>query len=208
MSTKRGLLKFKGGFQKKLNKEKKILSEKLEAKKDRMNGIADLESLKSKPIQKKTLTFEEKEGSGRILTSAKSVMGKGTNFDDEVKSGDFLVVIDPIEFTKEKREIGMIFSDNSLMLKEPFSRDLSTYMVYKIKPQDRIVDEDLSLDEEYKRKMENITKKIGKAKTVVEYKKKKGMWGYEVVKEEYDRELSREEMLDLRVKAKKDKWCW
>ena len=205
----KGKLKLKGKFQRKLDDEKRELNRKIEAKKDKLNGLADLKSLKSKGPKKKTIVHPEKNGTGRILTSGKSVMGKDTQFLDEVKRGDFLVIMDRINFTKESQEVSMIFSDKSLGLKTPFSKNISTYTQYMIKPQDEVVEEDPTIDEKYKSRIEEMTKKsISKPKTLVEIKRKKGMWGYETVKKEFDKELTREEMLDLRSKVKKDKWCW
>lgn len=34
------------------------------------------------------------------------------------------------------------------------------------------------------------------------------MWGYKKIKEELDSQVSREQILDLRSKKNRDKFCW
>ena len=66
----------------------------------------------------------------------------------------------------------------------------------------------MTTDEVYQEKLSYVSKKIKKPKTNLEFRIKKGMWGYKTVKEEYEGELSREELLDKRSRDKGDKWCW
>jgi len=83
-----------------------------------------------------------------------------------------------------------------------------TYSNFEYKKKDVIVDEDMNAEEEYQEKLNNLSKKIKKPKTLLEIRTKKGMWGYKTQQEEFKGELTREEMLDLRSKDKGDKWCW
>ena len=43
---------------------------------------------------------------------------------------------------------------------------------------------------------------------MVEYRVKKGEYTWKTVREKVKEEMSREDMLDMRVKKKTDKFCW
>ena len=209
MSVIRGKLKLKSKFAKKIQREKQLLLRKVEKqqeKKERlMSEIPDV----SLDVGTKTLTFTPQPASGRILTTGRIVMGQDTKFTAELEAGDEIIaMIDPVNFKKESRVISMITSDRSLSLKEAFSKNLISYCQFEFKKQDKVVDGDQSIDQKYREKILNFKKKIVKPKSFVEYRVKKGMWGYKKARVEVDRELTREEMLNMRVKAKKDKWCW
>lgn len=203
----RGKLKFKPKFQKKLKLQKEILRQKLEKMKEKAekvnSAIPDVELERGT----KVLTFEPIPGTGRILTSTKIVMGQDTTFLTEIERGDqIIVIVDPMNFKKEAREVSMVMGDKSLSLKEPFSKNLITYSQFEIKKSDKVVEGDQSLDQKYKEKFQNFGKKIKKKKHVVEFRQKSGMWSYKTQKLEFDRELTREEKLDLRIKSQKGKY--
>lgn len=130
-------------------------------------------------------------------------MGQDTNFLTEVERNDeIIVLIDPINFKKEARVVSMIMGDKSLSLKEPFSKNLISYTQFEIKKCDKIVDGEKSVDQKYREKFENFGKRKEEGKHFVEVREKSGMWGYKTKKVEVERELNREEMLDVRVKNK------
>ena len=53
-----------------------------------------------------------------------------------------------------------------------------------------------------------MSKKIKKPESMLEYREKTGMWGYKTVKQKFEKELTKEELLDMRAKKSRDKFCW
>ena len=155
----------------------------------------------------KILHFDAVQGTGRVVTSSRSVHGKDSKFMTEVKNGNTLLFFN--QTTKETDEaiISMVFSDKSQSLKEPMASNVITYSTFQIKRKDEEVEEDMNTDEIYQDRLNSLNKKVKKSKTILELKSKKGMWGYKTEKEEFRGELSREEMLDQRSPGKGDKWC-
>ena len=70
--------------------------------------------------------------------------------------------------------------------------------------------QDQSLGEEYKERLDSMSKKIKKPDqdAVLEYREKTGMWGYKTIKQKMDKEMTREQLLDMRTKKSRDKFCW
>merc|ERR1711934_719203 len=68
---------------------------------------------------------------GTILTNATSVMGKDTVFKTVMQSGDVLLVMHPNTLAYETRTIKAVLSDVSLLLSEPFSTDLISWIDYQ-----------------------------------------------------------------------------
>lgn len=201
---KRGKLKFKPKFQKKLKLQKDVLKQKLEKMKEKQERIT--RTIPDVDLERgtKVLTFEPKGASGRILTSTKIVMGQDTRFLSEIERGDEIIVtVDPLSFKKESRIVTMIMGDRSLSINEPFSKNVISYSQFEVKKSDKVVEGDQTVDQVYKEKIKNFGKRVDRKKHFVEFRKKNGMWSYKTQKLEFDHELSREEMLDLRVKSQK-----
>jgi len=201
-----GKLKFKGNFQDKLNKEqRKLKREIIDSKEPEEEKIAVIESKSKEPI---LVEFLPVPGAGRLITSGATVHGKDTKFMSEMKHGDFIVVQHPTTFEKEEIVASAVLSDKSIALASGFSSDLISYTQYEIrkKPEYRVPDD--TVDEKYEKKIQDLSKKIKKEKPVLEYRQKKGMWGYNTIKEKLDKEATREDLLDLRSKKNRDKHCW
>jgi hypothetical protein len=64
------------------------------------------------------------------------------------------------------------------------------------------------LTQEYQKKMEELSKTKPISKQVMSVRVKKGPWSYEMRKVEVDEGTSKEELLDMRQKMGKDKFCW
>lgn len=80
----RGSLKFKGKFQKKMQLEKKMLKYKREKAKDKREGTNKLIPDVDLSIKEKVITYKAVAGSGRILTTGKTLMGRETDFVTEL----------------------------------------------------------------------------------------------------------------------------
>lgn len=122
--------------------------------------------------------------------------------------GDTIIVLNPQTLVKEERKLTAILSDKSASLNEPFDNDLMSYTQFDFKKKTVEKDADESLEEKYVAKLSSLSKKIKKEKTSLEYREKKGMWGYKTIKENLEGEKTREELLDLRSKKNRDKFCW
>ncbi|OQR82582.1 Niemann-Pick C1 protein [Achlya hypogyna] len=157
------------------------------------------------------------QGTGRILTSGTTVMGKmGTRFASELSVGDAMIIVHPTSLQEETRIVRMVLSDVSISISSAFSSDLvstTTFHYIKAPP-----------DEEEKAQKELATKKQKKdeegfafgtyaggttAGSQLTYRvKKSGVYGgYTIIKETADTSRSREELLDLRSKMKGDRHC-
>lgn len=61
---------------------------------------------------------------------------------------------------------------------------------------------------EYEKKLQEINKTKPINKPVMNVRVKKGVWSYETKKVEVGESMSKEELLDIREKMGKDKFCW
>lgn len=64
------------------------------------------------------------------------------------------------------------------------------------------------LTAEYEKKLQEINKTKPINKPVMNVRVKKGVWSYETKKVEVGESMSKEELLDIREKMGKDKFCW
>merc|ERR1712072_231545 len=58
-------------------------------------------------------------------------MGKDTLFKDQMENGDVLLILHPNTLQWETRNVKAVLSNVSILLDEPFSTDLITYMSYQ-----------------------------------------------------------------------------
>lgn len=82
---------------------------------------------------------------------------------------------------------------------------------YRIRKQDHIEEKEEAIEDSFKRRIQGLSKRIYKDKNdsqVLEYREKKGMWGYNKVRKEVSNNETREKILDLRAKKGRDKHCW
>ena len=124
----RGLLKFKGKFQNKLNMEKKVVKAKLDKQKDKTEGYYKAIPDVDQKIGKKRIEHLPVPGSGRVLSSGPVIMGRDSKFRSEVQSGDVVVVlVDAMNFVKESRTVLRVVSDVNMSINKPFSKDVITW---------------------------------------------------------------------------------
>eukprot|EP00357_Protocruzia_adherens_P018849 CAMPEP_0115008412 /NCGR_PEP_ID=MMETSP0216-20121206/21905_1 /TAXON_ID=223996 /ORGANISM="Protocruzia adherens, Strain Boccale" /LENGTH=217 /DNA_ID=CAMNT_0002375831 /DNA_START=14 /DNA_END=667 /DNA_ORIENTATION=+ len=213
-----GKLKFKSKHEKELKREKKAKKQQRKAEKAFLKArnelISSQEGAKesSEEITKAKTKAEPEivveHCSGRILSSGATIHGKETRFRSEVEVGDYLIIVHPTTLQKEERKIMLVLSDRSVAINEAFSSDLITSVDFDVKKtvQDHVEEED-----EEKKEEEAIYNKFKpkkkKAKTVIEYRVKTGM-SYKTVREVVDGELTKEEILNYRVKKEGDKFAW
>ncbi|KAJ1606018.1 hypothetical protein OJ253_2906 [Cryptosporidium canis] len=131
-------------------------------------------------------------GEGRIVTSGTTVQGFHTRFQQELKKGDYIEIEHPNTLIKERRRVATIVSERTLVLEREFSCDLiSTSEYFYISVEDGR-DHSLSADK-------GVT---------YSYREKEGMYKYKTVIKPMDSNLTREDILDIRAKKQRDKYCW
>eukprot|EP00753_Platysulcus_tardus_P016324 PLAT5610.1.p3 GENE.PLAT5610.1~~PLAT5610.1.p3 ORF type:complete len:226 (-),score=127.09 PLAT5610.1:1027-1704(-) len=157
---------------------------------------------------------ERKHGSGRLITSGTTVTGVDTVFMQELRAGDAVIVRHPLSLMEETRIVRMVVSDISFSLSSAFSSDLisSTRFDYINAPRVDSDAPDGSQPASKKAKRDEEEKAAfgtyAGSRTLVYREAKPGVYGgYRIVKKQLDKEMSREELLDMRVKAKGDRHC-
>ncbi len=160
----------------------------------------------NKPLEK--IVYAPEPGAGRLIVSSTTIHGKETKFLTQLKSGDFLIVQNPTTLQKEEKEVAVVLSDKSASLKAPFSFEIISFTQYDIKKKEEWKAPEESLESKYEEKLQKMSKKIQKPEAVLEYREKTGMWGYKAVKTKFDKDMTREELLDMRAKKSRDKFCW
>jgi len=201
MSVIGGQLKFKGG-------SKNLDRYRSKPAKEEESPEEEKITFNEGPKKIEKVEFPPEDGVGRIITSGTTVHGKDTKFLTQIKSGDFIIILHPTTLQKEEREVMVALSDKSAALKSPFSSDLISFSQFEIRKKPEFKEPEEDLAEEYEEKLNKMSKKIKKPESVLEYREKTGMWGYKTVKTKLDKELTREELLDLRAKKSRDKFCW
>lgn len=135
---------------------------------------------------------KKKKGEGRIITSNTTVQGFHTKFQQELKVGDYIEIEHPNTLIKESRKVVNIVSERTLIIEREFSCDLvSTSEYHYISTHD--LDNDLTI--------------LNKSSTY-SYREKDGMFKYKTVVKSVNSNLSREDILDIRAKKQRDKYCW
>ena len=203
-----GKLKFKSAFEDKLSLQKKVLQNKLAARQEKEdNDLIKLATMDSEGPVEKIIEHPQRPGTGRILTSGVVVHGKDTIFNKELKRGDFIIFIDGTRAGEtERRQVNLVYSDKSLSITEPFSRDIITYSQFDIQPQNTVTSVVASTEQLYHEKLAEIERPEEEKETIVEIKKKSGMWGYKTERIKIKGDVTREDMVKMRAQAKKDKW--
>jgi hypothetical protein len=216
-------LVLKGGISlKKTKKKKKSKKRKRDKTSDdsdprkqtKTNASSSSSSSSSQPTP-----FKRSEGTGRILTSGSTVYGKDTLFFVEVKIGDALLVKHPKSFKEEIRVVKMILSDISMALSSGFSSDLISNQKFIVLQKPKLSEKELKAAQE--RAMNVKTAKgdavvagaygtygssgVPGSKVTMRVKSGSAYGGYKIVTINADKQLSRSDMLNLRVKQKGDR---
>jgi len=201
--SSRVALKFKGDEDVKKKKKKKEKKAKKEEDDEEDDGPA--------PVM---------DGSGRIVCSKMTIQGFETKFKEECAVGDTIIVQHPNSLVEESRIVVGIMSQRTLTLNESFSTEWSTQLVYEIR-KDSISLQKAAEREERKRKREEgdeevtidsalenqLAKRLSKQPKTYQERVKTGMWGYKIVTKTFNKEPSKEELLNLRIKSTHDHWA-
>ncbi|KAJ1606509.1 hypothetical protein OIY81_3182, partial [Cryptosporidium canis] len=118
--------------------------------------------------------------------------GFHTRFQQELKVGDYIEIEHPNTLIKERRRVAAIVSERTLVLEREFSCDLISTSEYFYISVEEGSDHSLSAEN-------GVT---------YSYREKEGMYKYKTVIKSTDSSLSREDILDIRVKKQRDKYCW
>lgn len=210
-----GALKFKGAFEQKAAVQKKVLENRItklqEEQVEEIQRLKRMQTQENKAPESKVVVHPRKPGTGRITTSGTTVSGKDTNFSKELQRGDWIYPIDGTTgiSSQTRVKVSIVLSDRSLILESPMPRDMITFSQFDIQKQDTVETEGQEVEAEFAErwKAQEVDIHSRPVQTVVEIKKKSGMWGYKTERIVVNGEMSREEVIRLRAQHKKDKWC-
>jgi len=219
-----GALSVKGGLFKKKKKSKKRKREGRDRDDERDGGAdgadgADGASASASASASSAAAAPEDEltvvgGLGRITSSGTTVSGHGTKFQAQLRSGDALIISHPTTFAEETRIVKMVLSDLSVAISSPFSTDLITTTPYSFVSAPRAAADTAAVKRASAAKA-NAEEKVafgtyagdGGTKFTYRQRRKGAFGGYDIVTEDTGREMSREELLDMRSKKKADRMC-
>lgn len=87
-------------------------------KKKKKKRKAESEEREQEDEQENEYQLVKSQGTGRILTSGTTVMGKmGTRFSHELSVGDALIIVHPTTLREETRIVTMVLSDVSISIR-------------------------------------------------------------------------------------------
>jgi hypothetical protein len=155
------------------------------------------------------------DGMGVITTSGTVVTGHDTRFQRELAVGDAILVkvtdTKTGEVQQEMRVLTICLSDTSLNLSSSFSQNLSQPTAFQFirKPRDRTRDaatahhkaaEDASVEGKQASGLYGSTSELV-------YREKTEHGSYRIKRVEVGRDLTRDDLLEMRTKKKHDKYC-
>lgn len=159
--------------------------------------------------------LQAKAGSGRITSSGQVVTGYETEFLQELRVNDALIITHPSTLMEETRIVKMIVSNKGLSLSSPFSTDLITTTRFRyIHPPEEDEEGGREAREEERRRQEKAGEEekafgtyggAGGSKLVYRVKKAGTYGGYRIVTEDTGASLSRTELLERRLQHKSDR---
>mmetsp|Transcript_41191 Transcript_41191/g.68506 ORF Transcript_41191/g.68506 Transcript_41191/m.68506 type:complete len:215 (+) Transcript_41191:16-660(+) len=188
----------------------KLKGEKMS--KPRKRSKPELEDDEEEELEMPVYSADPVVGTGKLATSGVVVMGIETDFTKELDVGDTLLVTVSDKYrnieTQESRIVNMVLGKGSLNLEGPFSCDLTSptnFMVVKRAP-------DMEAIKRARKEERKRAKTAAEDAKQVTYKVLKnpgsGPWGtWTTVTEKVDGAMSREDMLQKRVKMKADRFC-
>ncbi|KAL7068462.1 hypothetical protein ACR3K2_10710 [Cryptosporidium serpentis] len=149
--------------------------------------------------------ISKQEGEGRIISSGTTVHGFHTKFQEQLQTGDIILVQHPKSLSLEKRQVLNIISQRTLTIDTEFSTDLISTCTFSFISKNN-EDTYLPVHSDRNCRTQNEVSKYNG--TTVSYKEKRGFYSYKTIVENVDSTLSREDLLDIRVKKNRDKYCW
>jgi hypothetical protein len=203
------------------NNMKDIVKSKLHIRNNTHNPIqAHLKQLKKKhkhnhrqpqPVPEPELNMqpyeveqEVKKATGKVFVSGTTVHGFGTKFNEELAQNDTLII--KHDAGEERRKVILVLSDKSACLNEAFSQEFNTE--FYIQKPNLLVDPLKELEEEKLEKKQKRKEGGSNLLKCYDLRLKRGPWTYKSESILTDKELTREEMLNLRSQKVRDKFCW
>ena len=142
---------------------------------------------------------EIQPGTGRIYVSGTTVHGTSTLFTQELKQNGWIII--HLGDKVERRKVVLVLSDKSVCINEPFSGEF-TGNFERQDPAIR-VDPRKELEENMQKK-----RKMMETNHVYDVRVKRGPWTYKSINVDSEKDLSREDLLDIRTRKVRDKHCW
>uniref|UniRef100_A0A7S3PDW8 Uncharacterized protein n=1 Tax=Amphora coffeiformis TaxID=265554 RepID=A0A7S3PDW8_9STRA len=147
-------------------------------------------------------------GRGTITTSGTVVTGHDTKFTKELRQGDALLV--QVGQQDEMRVITMLLSDISINLSSPFSENMVKPVSFRYIPKPRNTQREAKQARE-KAAREAVEEEANASGTGTSqelvYRERTAHGSYRIRRKQFDTELSREELLNMRAKKASDKYC-
>ena len=181
-------LVLKNGIDLNNNSKKKKKKKKKRKKRKEINSDHD-EKLKKRESED-DVELEKKIGSGKIIVSGTTVTGINTKFKHEIKVGDIIGITNQLSKDDEVKIVRFILSDTNLSISSEFSNNFVECIPYFYINQRKIkqTKEEEAMERESKR-LKTIESATGKHISASL------------------KNLSREELLDLRVHKSGDRRC-
>ena len=176
------------------------------------------ENIKRRPLLDKdefkphSLPNENEKGDGRIVCSGVTVQGMETRFKEQISVGDIIQITHPQTLTREQRIVSGILSQRSLTLESPFSSDFVSTIEYTIRKgrNGSGTSEEMLLKKEESSFLNPSARSsegtLEEAEKVLTYREKVGM-SYKTVSVKVDKNMSKEDLLDLQTKRSHDRYC-
>ena len=151
------------------------------------------------PLEPYDIEQEVHPGTGRIFISGTTLHGTGTCFLQELKQGGNLIV--RVGESVEKRKVVLVLSDKSACISEPLQQEFSG----EFQRQDPAirVDPKKELEEQVEKR-----RKLMDTTHAYDIRVKRGPWTYKTTNVVTDKDLTREDLLDIRARKVRDKHCW
>lgn len=162
---------------------------------------------------------ETLRGEGRIVCSGTTIQGMETRFKEQLDIGDIISIHHPQSLLQEDRNVTSVLSQRSLTVDRPFSSDFVSTIEYGIlKPaasiSGRTTDhgvndmrkEEVTGLEDHQRSIMTKGTYQPEGDQTLTYREKVGM-SYRTVSMKVDKEMSREDLLDLQTKKSHDRYC-
>lgn len=151
------------------------------------------------PLEPYDIEQEVCPGTGRILASGTTLHGTGTCFLQELKQNGSVIV--RLGEREEKRKVVLVLSDKSACINEPFLQEFSGEFLRQ-DPAIR-VDPRKELQEQAEKR-----RKLMETTHAYDIRVKRGPWTYKTTNVVTDKDLTREDLLDIRARKVRDKHCW
>lgn len=155
-------------------------------------------------LQPYEIEQDPQKATGKVFVSGTTVHGIETKFTEELEQNDTIII--KHESTEERRKVILVLSDKSACLNEPFSQEFNTE--FYIQKPTILVDPRKELEEEKLQKKQKRQEGKSNLLKCYDLRLKRGPWTYKSESIITEKELTKEEILNLRSQKVRDKFCW